>query len=136
MFQLGLGLGSGLPGESSNGRPFLVADGDGFELLVFGGDLAGQRMRVRGLGVVVPVSGVGGLSPGVGFVLGGKPQLTGHLGWGLAVQDAGFELAAGHVADAVGFVADFPGADGSLPHAFEFGGAAVPRRVRQPAAGR
>lgn len=80
--------------------------------------------------MVVPGGGFGGLSPGVGFGLGGKPQLTGHLGWGagldaLAVQDAGFELAAGHVADAVGFVADFQGADGSLPHAFEFGVAAV-----------
>jgi hypothetical protein len=53
-FQLGLGLGSGLPGESSNGGQFLVVGGDGSELLVFGGDLAGQRMRVRGLGVVVP----------------------------------------------------------------------------------
>jgi hypothetical protein len=58
----------------------------GFELLMFGGDLAGQRMRVRGLGVVVPGGGVGGLSPGVGFGLGGKPQLTGHLGWGAGLD--------------------------------------------------
>jgi hypothetical protein len=50
------------------------------------------------------------------------PQI---VGWddcldAFAVQDAGFEFAVSKTVDDVGFVADFQGADGSLPHAFEF----------------
>lgn len=98
-------------------------------MLAFDGDLAGQRLRVRGLGVVV-ADGGGGLLPGVGFGLGREAELAGDVGWGdglgaFAVQDAGFEFAAGQAADDVGFVADFQGADGGLPHVFEFGVAAV-----------
>jgi hypothetical protein len=37
----------------------------------------------------------------------------------------GFELASAHAAQDVDFVADLQSADGSLPHAFEFGVAGV-----------
>jgi hypothetical protein len=100
------------------------------ELLAFGADLAGECLGARGLGVVVPGGGLGGLLPGVGFGLGGEPQLGGYLGRGgglgaFGVEDAGFEFAAGQAVPDVGFVADFQGADGGLPHVFEFGAAAV-----------
>ena len=115
---------------AGGGGPFLVAVAGGFELLAFGGNLAGECLRVRGLGVVVAGGGVGGLLPGVGFGLGGEAELAGDVGRGgglgaFGVQDASFELAAGQAADDVGFVADFQGADGGLPHVFEFGVAAV-----------
>jgi hypothetical protein len=72
----------------------------------------------------------GSLLPGVGFGLGGEPELGGYVGRGgdlgaFGVQDAGFEIAVAHAADDVGFVADFQGADRGLPHVFEFGVAAV-----------
>jgi hypothetical protein len=132
-FQLGLGFGGRLPYAAGGSRPLLVAVVDGFELLAFGGNLAGERLRVRGLGVVVLGGGVGGLLPGVGFGLGGEPELAGHLRWGgdvgaLGVQDAGFELAASQAAHEVGFVTDFQGTDGGLPHVFEFGAAPVRAR--------
>jgi hypothetical protein len=129
-FQLGLSFGGRFPDAAGGGRPFLVAVAGGFELLAFGGNLAGECLRARGLGVVVLGSGLRGLLPGVGFGLGGEPELAGHLRWGgdvgtLGVQDAGFELAAGHAAHDVGFVADFQGADRGLPHGFEFRAAPV-----------
>ena len=49
---------------------------------MFGSDLACQRLRARGLGVIVPGGGICGLLTGVGFGSGDEPQLAGYLGWG------------------------------------------------------
>jgi hypothetical protein len=78
------------------------------------------------LGVVVAGGGVGGSLPGVGFGLGGEPELSGDVGRGavlgaFGLEGAGFELAMGHTADDVIFVAYFQGADGGQAHGFEFG---------------
>ena len=80
--------------------------------------------------MVVSGGGVGYLLPGVGFGLGGEPELAGYFRRGgdlgaFGIQNAGFEFAAGHAAHDVGFVANLQSADGGLAHAFEFGVAAV-----------
>jgi hypothetical protein len=111
-----LQLDSGFPGcfppVAGVGGPCLVAGVGGFELLALGCHVARERRRARRSGLVVLDLGVGGLLPGVGFGLGGEPQLAGDVGRGpdegaILVEDPGFELAVGHAAGDLGFVADF-----------------------------
>ena len=80
--------------------------------------------------MVVAGLGVGGLLAGVGFGLGGEPELAADVGWGggvgaLALEGSGFELAAVQAAEDVGFVADFQGGEDGSAHGFEFGVAAM-----------
>ena len=80
--------------------------------------------------MVVLGSDVGGLPVGVGFGLGGEPQLAADVGRGggagaLALEGACFEFAAVQAAEDVGFVADLQGGEDGLAHGFEFGVAAV-----------
>ena len=114
--QLGPGFPGCFPPAAGVGGPCLVAGVRGFELLALGGHVAGERLGVRRSGLVVPDLGVGGLLPGVGFGLGGEPQFPGDVGRGagqgaVPVEDPGLELALGHAADDLGFVAYFQGAD-------------------------
>jgi hypothetical protein len=93
-------------------------------LLLFGRLLGQSAAFQLGLGPG------GGVLPGVGFGLGGEPQLAGYFGRGARLgafgfQDADFELAAGHAAHDVGFVTYLQGADRGLAHALEFGVATV-----------
>ena len=114
--EFGSDFGGCFPGAGGGGGPLLVAGVGGFKLLALGGELAGERLRVYGLGVVVARGGIGGLLPGVGFGLGGEPELAGDVGWGAGLgafgpESAGLELAVGHAADDFGFVAYLQGAD-------------------------
>ena len=112
------------------GGPLLVPGVAGFEALAFGGQLCGEGCGAGRGGVVVLGLGVGGLLVGVGFGLGGEPQLAADVGRGdgtgaFALEGSRFELAAVQAADDVGFVADLQGGEDGLAHGFEFGVAAV-----------
>jgi hypothetical protein len=109
--ELGPGLCGYLPGAGSGGGPLLVASVDGFQPLTFGRNTAGERLRVRGLGLVVAGGGFSGLLPGVGLSLRGEPELAGYVWWGAGLdasglEGAGFEFTVDHAADDVIFVSD------------------------------
>ena len=128
--QFGPGFPGCFPPAAGAGGPFLVAGVRGFELLALGGQVPGERRRVRRSGRVVPDLGVGGLLPGVGFGLGGEPQFPGHVRRGagqgaVPVEDPGLQLALAHAADDLGFVAYFQGADRGSAQVVQFGVAAV-----------
>ena len=128
--QFGCGFPGCVPGGVGVGGPLLVSGVVGFEALAFGGQLGGEGGGAGRAGVVVLGVGVGGLLVGVGFGLGGEPQLAADVGRGggagaLALEGSCFELAAVQAADDVGFVADLQGGEDGLAHGFEFGVAAV-----------
>jgi hypothetical protein len=81
-----------------------------FEALAFGGQLRGEGRGGGCSGAGVLGAGVGGLPVGVGFGLSGEPELAADVGrsgglGALALEGAGFELAAVQAAEDVGFVA-------------------------------
>jgi hypothetical protein len=128
--QFGCGVPGRIPGGVGTGGPLLVPGVGGFEAVAFGGQLGGEDGSAGRSSVVVPGLGVGGLPVGVGFSLGGKPELAADVGRGggagaLALEDACFEFAVVQAADDVGFVADLQGGEDGPAHRFEFGVAAV-----------
>ena len=129
-FQLGLGFCGGFPDARGRGGPFLVAGVGGFELLAFGGDLAGERLRVRGLGWSCRVAASAAccqVSASAWAVSRSWAETSGGaLAWARsASRTRASSSPLGQAADDVGLVADFQGADGGLPHVLEFGVAAV-----------
>ena len=80
--QFGCGFPGCVPGGVGVGGPLLVSGVVGFEALAFGGQLRGEGGGAGRAGVVVLSLGVGGLLAGVGFGLGGEPELAADVGRG------------------------------------------------------
>ena len=110
--QFGRGFPGRVPGGVGVGGPLLVSGVVGLELLAFGGQLFGEGRGARRARGVLLSFGVGGLLVGVGFGLGGEPELPADVERGggagvLTVEGSCFELAAVQAAENIGFVADF-----------------------------
>jgi len=121
-----------VPGGAGVGGVLLVSGAGGFEEPAAGGQPCGEGHGAGRADVVVAGLGVGELPAGVGFGLGGEPELAADVGRGgrlgaLALQDACFEFAAVQAAEDVGFVADLQGGKDGRAHGFEFRVSAVRR---------
>jgi hypothetical protein len=98
--KFGCGFPGCVPGGVGVGGPLLVSGVVGFEALAFGGQLCGEGSGSCRGGVIVLGLGVGGLLQGVGFGLGGEPQLAADVRRGggvgaLTLEGSRFEFAAG-----------------------------------------
>jgi hypothetical protein len=96
--QFGFRFPGCIPGGVGVGGPLLVPGVADFEALAFGGQLCGQGCGPGRGGMVVLGLGVGELLVGVGFGLGGEPQLAADVGRGygtgaFALQGSHFKVA-------------------------------------------